>query len=347
MPGQAPYMEPSNRGRAQSLLSRPGTGPCGGSYGSADDLERIQAHDQVKAFESQVFEFGQKFKPPKFLMRVGVFVLCLAAPWLLFLVLYALQSFSMHYNSSVFVRAVIGVTLVLVVILTVFSFTALRMTRFTGEQQAWLLFFSSTCVAAWLCGVLLGQANYESNMFPSYELQQLNVYRSVDPSTYQGIQLADAGRVYFTKGSYLDIYRSIGFKNFYTYCVAPVVSKSGAGAQNISHDIWAVGIDCCSGQGPDFRCGEYKNPKARAGLRLVREDQKGFFRLAVQQAEAAYNIKATNPIFFYWLQEPEVEVALYQDDGNKYFALGAILAFLLQFLLSVVATVLISKLVCH
>ncbi|CAL1161933.1 unnamed protein product, partial [Cladocopium goreaui] len=104
-----------------------------------------------------------------------------------------------------------------------------------------------------------------------------------------------------------------------------VASKYGFDAPLMSYDFWAVGVNCCGLSANSFRCGEYSNPKAHAGLRLMSEDQRPFFRLAVQQAEAAYNIKANHPLFFYWMQDPVAEIMHYKTTGFAW-ALAAIAA---------------------
>merc|ERR1712151_614337 len=120
----------------------------------------------------------------------------------------------------------------------------------------------------------------------------------------------------------------MGFHNEETYCVVPINSYQGALA---SYDFWAVGLNCCSGTSKSFTCGEYKNPRAHAGLRWMRDSQRAFFQLAVQQAEATYGIKANHPLFFTWTEDPAAEQAAWLDVGKKFFFVAAVGYGFLQF----------------
>ena len=135
-----------------------------------------------------------------------------------------------------------------------------------------------------MLAAILGDLNFWYYMQPYYDIENLNTYPSVNPAREKGQQLMDAGRVYFADGTSLDMKKAMAFKNLDLYCVAPIVQGT---EQLASYDFWAVGINCCSGVSSDFRCGEFNNVHARAGLRVMKDDQRPFFRLAVQQAEAA------------------------------------------------------------
>ncbi|CAK0824554.1 unnamed protein product, partial [Prorocentrum cordatum] len=49
-----------------------------------------------------------------------------------------------------------------------------------------------------------------------------------------------------------------------------------------SVDFWAVGMDCCNQTSGEFWCGQVSNPRARAGMRMLRDDSRPFYALAVQ-----------------------------------------------------------------
>lgn len=182
-------------------------------------------------------------------------------------------------------------------------------------------------------------------MRPFYDTSNLNVYQSVNPATAHGSQMMDAGRIMFTPDSHLDLTKAMGFQNVDRYCVAPI--SAGARGRNTTqlatYDFWAVGLNCCSGHGAEFRCGDHWNPKATSALRLMREEERAYYRLAVQQAEAAYDIRAQHPIFLYWLQDANAELFAYQDDGFKYFLLGSLCFSCFQLFAVVVATIAFSK----
>lgn len=209
-----------------------------------------------------------------------------------------------------------------------------------------------TLLLAWTAGVVAGDLNFAFNMESFYNFQSLNFYPDVDPSTASGQMLMDAGRMVFTPNSHLDLTKSMGFKQQDTYCVAPV-TKALTGAVNASrqgsqqtrenYDFWAVGVNCCSGNLPDFRCPHFNDAKARGGMRLMEDGQRAFFRLAVQQAEATYNIKATHPIFIHWVPDPLAEAQARQQQGFQCFLQGVLTFLSVQCFLVAAATLFFAK----
>jgi len=265
---------------------------------------------------------------------------CLFVPWIVFCAVYAVMSFSLHYSQPALCYLVVACCGVFVLLVGFMAFQAVQKRASGASDPSWYIFLFLTSLVAWSVAVVLGDLNFWYNMQPYYDIQNLNTYPSVSPASMRGQQLMDAGRVFFTSGTKLDLTKSMGFRNLDLYCVAPITTGD---APLASYDFWAVGLNCCSGTSADFHCGEFNNPRAAAGLRLMRDDQRAFFRLAVQQAEAAYSIKAIHPLFFYWMQDPVAEMNSYQDDGFKYYLLGMFTHFSFQLFCVVVATIAFSK----
>jgi len=269
--------------------------------------------------KSQYGNYGgdQSIFAPGKRRRMNLVAICtnLFVPWFLFCGIYSLMSFNVHYTSAGLAKASVIFGFALTAAAVFMSYRA----KTLDADPVWYNFAALALLFATVSAGILGDMNYWYNMHTFYDLENLNTYPSVNPIVEKGQQLMDAGRVYFADGTNLDMKKAIAFKNDDLYCVAPITN----GKPTLpSYDFWAVGINCCSGVSSDFRCGEFNNPHARAGLRLMRDDQRPFFRLAVQQAEAAYNIKSTHPLFFYWLQDPIAEMNSYRDNGFKYFLLG-------------------------
>mmetsp|Transcript_3361 Transcript_3361/g.6594 ORF Transcript_3361/g.6594 Transcript_3361/m.6594 type:complete len:335 (-) Transcript_3361:2-1006(-) len=270
--------------------------------------------------------------------------LALFVPWLLFVTVFVAMSFSLRYKFPEVAYLIVG--LCLLVIITV-GFHALatfrrRTATHVGHGGNWYIFIFLTCLAAWCLGLACGCQNFNRNMQPYFDLTNLNLYSAVDVTRIRGQQVMDAGRMVFLPRSQLDLRYAMSFRNTDMYCVAPVAMRetNGSVPRLVNYDFWAVGINCCSGDGSDFHCGQSYNDKtAHAGLRLMRDSQRPFFRLAVQQSLAAFNLKATHPIFLHWVADPILAMKEYEENGFKSLLLGMFSHFSLQLCLVAAAAV--------
>lgn len=255
----------------------------------------------------------------------------LILPWLVYSVVFALSSYDVS-------TALCYLVLVLVFVQGIHAMWVWWKStdqELPGRSPSWYLFVFVTSLLGWIVGLSMGNANFNLNLAPFNTVQSMNLYTSVNPEYSRGQAVMDAGRILFTPGSFLDLTKSMGFKNWNTYCVAPIVG-------NVNHtgpyDFWAVGLNCCP-PGPAqsqlssqtaYTCGAYNDPLASAGLRLMKDEQRPYFRLAVQQAEAAYGIYSVQPVFLYWMLDPIAEINAYKSNAAKALLCGILSALAIQ-----------------
>lgn len=290
--------------------------------------------------------FGGSARAPRQMVNLVSVVLALFVPWLLFIITFGVLTFSLHYEQALTAYTVNGITLLFVLFLGVSALDTKKKTRGTPSLQ---VFTFATSFLAWSCAVIFGDFNFYHYMQPFYDLYNLNSYRNIDPSLDKGQRLMDAGQITFVEGSGLDRGMTMGFKNLDTYCVVPIGKRNQTKNGNefmplATYDFWAIGLNCCSDNtGGDFRCGEYNMPGVRAGLRLMKDEQRAYFRLAVQQAEAAFNIKASHPLFLHWMQDPSTEMFAYQDGGYSFYIVGVMYYFAIQLFMTGGAVLMMLK----
>lgn len=257
---------------------------------------------------------------------------CLILPWIAFCLVYAVMSFRLHYTMPWLCYCLVGVGLLFALIWGWLALNSVlkKIMHSQATEPNWLVFFFCTTLIAWVLGTLLGNINFWTNMQPYYDYAGLGDYDGVDPAKVTGPEMMDAGRIHFLNSSTLDLTRAMGFKDGNTYCVAPITVTFEGLQQTVplaNYDFWAVGLECCSPNVADFHCGPYNSPDAHGGLRLLRDDQRSFFRLAVQQAEATYGISSSHPLFFFWTETPQGEMDSFQDEGYKYYLIGMLVHF--------------------
>lgn len=269
----------------------------------------------------------------------------LFVPWIMFCLIHACVSFHIHYAHPIITKLVVGACWILTFVVGILAVKAVllkqrkhHIKKENVEPTWWVFTFITMCIAVTVATVL-GTINFFSFMQRYYDFASLNVYKHVDVSTTKGPQIMDAAKVDFINSTVLDLTKSMAFRNLRTYCVAPitVTNENNVRTELGNYDFWAVGMDCCSGDTADFRCGEWSNYQAHGGLRLLADEERAFYRLAVQQAESTYHIRSNHPLFFYWVEDPDGGMEAWRIEGYMFFFLAMIVHFIFQCMVVVMA----------
>lgn len=276
-------------------------------------------------------------------------LICLFVPWCLFCTVFYALSFSLRHQHLLFSWGIVGVAAAATLICAGLAWHQKfgRGVEASERPPSWLIVCALSMALALATGIAAGLGNYAFNTRRYYDVATLMEYGDLSPSDVRGQQVMDAGVITFAEGARLDISRSMGFQNTGVYCVAPIVVANETPA---AYDFWAVGRDCCSGHSADFHCPGFNNIRARSGLRLMEDDSglidesRAFYRLAVQQAEATYDIKAMHPLFFHWVADPAAEIDEWMAYGTRFYLAGVCGYFVLQSFLIAITTLSFSTL---
>mmetsp|Transcript_27252 Transcript_27252/g.65647 ORF Transcript_27252/g.65647 Transcript_27252/m.65647 type:complete len:316 (-) Transcript_27252:39-986(-) len=256
--------------------------------------------DAVKAMIQEVQTTNSPLLPFKRrTLNIQGLLLAWLSPWVVFTVVLALDVSPVRYHMPEVISRVV---------LVVMLFCALPLLVAWRDNQlsahpSWAWYVAIAIAAAAAAAYLTGGYVFGTFMQPYYTLSSLNQYPkppynaiSGESATQAGQLFTDAGVILFEPGSYVDRKRMMRFENIENYCVAPIVSAN----QTQDIDFWAVGKECCEDAALGFACGDVRDPVARSGLRQMNQVDIRFYQMAVQQAEAEYNITSQRPLFFTW-----------------------------------------------
>jgi len=289
----------------------------------------------------------------KRVMNIVPITLAAVVPSLVFYITAYIMTSPWQYTHPKHCISLVVIIFLFISLLGLFTRDATHKRR-TGagkRDPTWMIFIFLTCVLQWVAATATGFVLYTSYMQPYYDFISFSTYLDVDPSVKRGTQLMDSGRVIFSSSSYVDRSRAMGFKTIDTFCVAPITSMPPGNATKMeTYDFWAVGKNCCLGSDTavaggtsDYKCDDYNNPRAHGGLRLMADTDRPFYRLAVQQAEAAYGIKADHPLFYTWTSDPIAELDELLFRGDRRFIFSACAAVIVQLFLVATTAIAFSK----
>lgn len=297
------------------------------------------------AYESSVWKGTQSLRDRRRVNLVAI-VYSVLLPCAIFAAVFFVMGWTLRFQRPDVAYTTVTICGLVVAALLACAVNSQRKKRGgEGEGQRepnWLMFVALTALVAFVAAAIGGELNYRSYIQPYLSLENLATYVNVDARTTRGEQVMDSGVITFASGTQMNVNLSMGFSHQRVYCVAPITVGDGKLA---SYDFWAVGTDCCSGGASDFHCGELPFRRGSpGGLRLLRDEEKPYFLLAVQQAEATYGIKAVHPLFFDWEPDPVSMVNSWQEQAHSYLFMGMIAYLCIQMFFVAVASMAFAKL---
>lgn len=270
-----------------------------------------------------VFSPGHRIRMNILPMFLNIF-----APWSVFILVLGVSSFWMMYTHSGLGHTVIAGCIFFWLMCVLIAYNRRR----HDPEPAWFSYFAAAFGVAIFVAWALGTEIFNNYNLPYYMIKDLKVLGHLDASKERGQNVMDAGIIYFADGNKIDATRSWHFKQGDVYCVAPIIKGESGKAvpETQSFDFWAVGKNCCSESSSDFRCGEYNNPLARSAIRILGDQDRAMYRLAVEQSETLYGIMAAHPVFFEWSQDPLETVNAWHAKGFTLYVVYTIAAFVVS-----------------
>lgn len=191
----------------------------------------------------------------------------------------------------------------------------------------WPCWKFSACVIAAAAGIGIGDYIWYNQLLPYHQMDRLQAYDNVNPSTVEGVRMQDAGVVEFRNDAGVDRSRTGCIQNGATYCIAPVVmnGKVEEGSEpGVTYDFFMAGKDCCNCPG-EFRCDDWNMPSSTlGGMRIVDQGDRAFYRLASEQWASLYGKPVEHPIFFTWSDDPVQDWHDLRSTGSREVGLACL-----------------------
>lgn len=305
-----------------------------------------QAHDYngpTKAPPAAMCKYGTEqmatlHKPKRVRLNWTGIAIAVLTPWMVYNVIFSFLSFETHrthpYQIYFMAFCVIVAGCAFLMHYLHNQYVSLRdgLADLMSSGHEWFFFAGVTLIFGTAAAIVFGNVNYLTTTEPYYDLKELGNYKGVDPTAAGGTRFMDAGIVEFTNDSFIEAGKAIGFKDDSVYCVAPITRGKLPLA---SYDFFAVGKDCCNGFPGDFKCGDYLTSTCHHGLRLMQDEDRPYYQLAVQQMEAEFGIKAIHPVFFEWTARPEIVMQTVLASGRWNMVIFMLLSLVAQALATV------------